>query len=157
MEKQAFFVSQGGYDTHTNQLAVQNTLYADLANALVAFSSAMKALNLNQNVTAFTMSDFGRTFKGNASNGSDHAWGSNHLILGAALANRKIHGHYPDLIFGGQDDASNDGRWIPSIATEEYIGAIARWYGVSASDMSAIFPNWSSWNGGGRGPVPLFG
>jgi uncharacterized protein (DUF1501 family) len=155
--KQTFFVSQGGYDTHVNQLASHNNLYGDLANALAAFYNAMKALGLQDNVTAFTMSDFGRVFKGNASNGTDHAWGSNHLVIGGALANGKVHGRYPDLTFGGPEDTSNDGRWIPSIATEEYVGAIARWYGVSAADLPYIFPNWANWNGGGRGPVPLFG
>lgn len=155
--KQTFFVSQGGYDTHTNQLAAHKNLYADLGNALAGFYNAMKALDLQDNVTAFTMSDFGRVYKGNASGGSDHAWGSNQLVVGGALANGKVHGRYPDVTFGGPEDASNDGRWIPSIATEEYVGAIARWYGVSAADLPYVFPNWGAWNGGGRGPVPLFG
>jgi uncharacterized protein (DUF1501 family) len=155
--KQTFFVSQGGYDTHTNELAVHNSLYADLAMALAGFYNAMKALGLANNVTAFTMSDFGRVFKPNSNGGTDHAWGSNHLVLGAALASRKVHGAYPDMAFGGPDDAYTDGRWIPSIAVEEYIGAIAQWYGVSAANLPYVFPNWSTWNGGGRGPVPLFG
>ena len=155
--KQTFFVSQGGYDTHTNELASHNALYGDLAMALAGFYGALKALGVQDNVTAFTMSDFGRVYKGNASGGSDHAWGSNHLVLGGALANGKVHGRYPDVTFGGNEDSSNDGRWIPSIATEEYVGAIAQWYGVSATDLPYVFPNWSTWNGGGRGPVPLFG
>ncbi len=155
--KQTFFVSQGGYDTHANQLGSHNNLYADLAMALAGFYNAMKALGLANNVTAFTMSDFGRVFKPNASGGADHAWGSNHLVLGAALASRKVHGLYPDMSFGGPDDAASDGRWIPSIAIEEYVGAIAQWYGVSSADLPYVFPNWSTWNGGGRGPVPLFG
>lgn len=154
--KQTFFVSQGGYDTHTNQLASHNTLYADLALALAAFYNAMKSLGLQDNVTAFTMSDFGRVFKGNASVGTDHAWGSNHLVVGGAVTAGKVHGRYPDMTFGGPEDSSNDGRWIPSIATEEYVGAIAQWYGISAADLPYVFPNWSTWNGGGRGPVPLF-
>ena len=154
--KQTFFVSQGGYDTHTNQLASHNGSYADLSNALAGFYNAMKALGMQDNVTAFTMSDFGRVFKGNASAGTDHAWGSNHLVVGGAVSNGKVHGRYPDLTFGGPEDSSNDGRWIPSIATEEYVGAIAQWYGVSAADLPYVFPNWSTWNGGGRGAVPLF-
>jgi uncharacterized protein (DUF1501 family) len=155
--KQTFFVSQGGYDTHVGQLATHNAIYADLANALAGFYNAMKALGLQDNVTAFTMSDFGRVFKGNSQAGTDHAWGSNHIVLGGALAKGKVHGRYPDMTFGGPEDSANDGRWIPSIATEEYIGAIAQWYGVSAADLPYIFPNWSTWNGGGRGPAPLFG
>lgn len=154
--KQTFFVSQGGYDTHAGQLAAHNTLYGDLAMALAAFYNAMKALGLANNVTAFTMSDFGRVFKPNGNAGTDHAWGSNHLVLGAGLASRKVHGRYPDLTYGGPEDAYNDGRWIPSIAVEEYVGAIAQWYGVAPADMPHVFPNWATWNGGGRGPVPLF-
>jgi uncharacterized protein (DUF1501 family) len=154
--KQTFLISQGGYDTHANQLPTHNALYSDLALALAGFYAAMKSLGLQDNVTAFTMSDFGRVFRGNASGGTDHAWGSNHLVIGGALANGKVHGRYPDLTFGGPEDASNDGRWIPSIATEEYVGAIAQWYGVSSSDLPYVFPNWTNWNGGGRGPVPLF-
>ena len=155
--KQTFFVSQGGYDTHVGQLGTHNAIYADLSNALAGFYNAMKALGLSDNVTAFTMSDFGRVFKGNSQAGTDHAWGSNHIVLGGALAKGKVHGRYPDMTFGGPEDSANDGRWIPSIATEEYIGAIAQWYGVSAADLPYIFPNWSTWNGGGRGAVPLFG
>lgn len=154
--KQTFFVSQGGYDTHANELSAHNGLYADLAMALAGFYEAMKALGLANNVTAFTMSDFGRVFKPNGNAGTDHAWGSNHLVLGAGLAAKKVHGRYPDLTYGGPEDAYNDGRWIPSIAVEEYVGAIAQWYGVSPADMPYVFPNWATWNGGGRGPVPLF-
>ena len=163
-DRQVFFASQGGYDTHngqvgggTNATGTQANLYADLAMAMAGFYAAMKALGMQDNVTLFTMSDFGRVFKGNAQNGTDHAWGGNHLVLGGALAGGKVHGRYPDMAFGGAEDISNDGRWIPSIATEEYIGAIARWSGVAEADMAYVLPNWSAWSGGGRGPVPLFG
>ena len=154
--KQAFFVSQGGYDTHTSELNAHDALYADLSNALASFYAAMKALGVRNQVTTFTMSEFGRVFKGNSQGGTDHAWGSNHLVIGGGLAKGKVHGQYPDTTFGGPDDSSNDGRWIPSIAVEEYLGAIVQWYGVSPSDLSYVFPNWATWNGGGRGAIPLF-
>jgi len=154
--RQNFLVSQGGYDTHNNELATHNTLYADLAMALAGFYNAMKALGLSNNVTAFTMSDFGRVFKPNGGAGTDHAWGSNHLVLGSALSSRKVHGRYPDMTFGGAEDSSNDGRWLPSISQEEYIGAIAQWHGVSNADMPYVFPNWSTWTSPGRGPLGLF-
>jgi uncharacterized protein (DUF1501 family) len=162
-DKQAFFVSQGGYDTHANQADAADTatgtqagLFKDLALALAGFYNAMTALGLSKNVTAFTMSDFGRVYKANAQRGSDHAWGSNHLVVGGALKPHTVHGRYPDQVLGGAEDASSDGRWIPSIAVEEYVGGIAQWYGVAPADMAYVFPNWSMWNGGGRGPVPLF-
>jgi uncharacterized protein (DUF1501 family) len=162
--KQVFFVSQGGYDTHNNQVnggataaGTQANLYSDLAFALAGFYAAMKGIGLADNVTAFTMSDFGRVYKANAQLGTDHAWGSNHLVVGGAVKAQTVHGAYPEPSLGGPDDIGSDGRWIPTIAIEEYVGAIANWWGVSSADMPYVFPNWSTWNGGGRGPVPLFG
>lgn len=162
--RQIFFASQGGYDTHSNQVdaattttGTQATLYADLALALAGFYAAMKALGLADNVTAFTMSDFGRTFRSNAQRGTDHAWGNNHLVLGGALRNRTIHGAYPDLTLAGPQDIADNGRWLPTTAVEEYIGPIAAWYGVAAADLPYVFPNWATWTSGGRGPLPLFG
>ena len=162
--RQVFFVSQGGYDNHSAQTdgaaspttGTQANLYSDLAMALAGFYGAMKALGVSSNVTAFTMSDFGRVYRGNAQNGSDHAWGSNHLVLGGGLARSQVLGAYPNPTLGGPDDINTDGRWLPSISIEEYVGSIALWHGVSSADMSYVFPNWSNWSGGGRGPVPFF-
>ena len=158
--QQVFFASQGGYDTHSGQVAAADTstglqagLFSDLANALAGFYSAMKGLGVQDEVTAFTMSDFGRVFKANAQLGTDHAWGSNHLVIGGAVKDQQVIGAYPDTTLGGQDDAIGDGRWIPTIAQEEYIGAIAQWFGVAAADMPYVFPNWATWSGGGRGPI----
>ncbi|UAK23262.1 DUF1501 domain-containing protein [Sphingomonas nostoxanthinifaciens] len=157
--RQAYFATQGSYDTHSAQGAASGTqanLLKDLALAMAGFYNAMGSLGLQQNVTAFTMSDFGRTFRGNASGGSDHAWGGNHLVVGGALKPQLIHGKYPDTTLGGADDADTVGRFIPTIAQEEYLGAIMRWHGVAATDMSYVFPNWATWNANGRGPVPMF-
>ncbi|UAK24246.1 DUF1501 domain-containing protein [Sphingomonas nostoxanthinifaciens] len=154
--RQSFFVGHGSYDTHTAQLAQQKTLLTDLGLAIAAFYNAMKGLGLSQNVTAFTMSDFGRVYAGNAQAGSDHAWGNNHLVIGGAIKPKTVHGAYPSQVMGGADDAIGDGRFIPTIATEEYLGAIAQWHGVATADMPYVFPNWATWTSNGRGPIGLF-
>jgi uncharacterized protein (DUF1501 family) len=161
--RQTFFVSQGGFDNHSGQVNGGNNdtgthanLMGDLAMALAGFYKAMKALGMQENVTAFTMSDFGRTFKGNAQNGTDHAWGSNHLVVGGNVAPGGIFGTYPDPVIGGTSDISNEGRFVPALAQEEYLGAIARWHGVADADMPYVFPNWATWSTGGRGPIGLF-
>jgi uncharacterized protein (DUF1501 family) len=161
--RQTFFVSQGGYDNHANQVTAGATatgthanLLGDLAQALAAFHRAMKALGVVENVTAFTMSDFGRTYRGNAQSGTDHAWGSNHLVLGGGLMARTVHGLYPNTTLAGPDDVSSEGRFLPGVAQEEYIGAIARWHGVADGDLSYVFPNWATWSTGGRAPLGLF-
>ena len=164
--RQTFFASQGGYDTHSNQVDAANTttgtqanLYADLAMAMAAFYQATKALGVAGGVTTFTMSDFGRTYKVNAQRGTDHAWGNNHLVMGAALKPQAVYGAYPDVTLGGSADIDGAGlgRWIPTIAIEQYIGAVAQWQGVSAADLPYVFPNWATWSTGGRAPLPLFG
>ena len=85
--------------------------------------------------------------------------GSNHLVLGGAVTDKTLYGAYPDVTLGGVQDIDGAalGRWIPTIAIEEYIGSIARWYGVAAADMTYVFPNWTTWSTNGRGPVPFFG
>lgn len=154
--RQTFLVTQGGYDTHANQVGTQTSLFTDLGYALLGFYKAMQALGLSENVTSFTMSDFGRVYKGNAQGGSDHAWGNNHLVIGGALNPKAVHGAYPSQVMGGPDDIANDGRFLPTTAQEEYLGAIARWHGVADADMPYVFPNWATWSGGGRGPLGMF-
>lgn len=157
--RQTFFASQGGYDLHANAVTGDNstgthaTLLGDLAAAMAGFHDAMTALGLPENVTAFTMSDFGRVYKGNAQRGADHAWGNNHLIMGKALKARTIHGTYPSPVLGGADDVNSDGRFLPTIAPEQYIGAIAKWHGVAEADLPYVFPNWATWS---NIALPLF-
>ncbi|WP_341207069.1 DUF1501 domain-containing protein [uncultured Sphingomonas sp.] len=162
--RQSFFVSQGGYDTHDAQVTFGNVvagthanLLGDLALALSAFYNAMEALGLQDNVTAFTMSDFGRTYRGNAQLGCDHAWGNNHLVIGGGVTSGGVFGRYPDPTLGGADDVSNEGRFLPTTAQEEYLGAILKWHGVSDADMPYVVPNWATWSTNGRGPIGLYG
>lgn len=162
--RQSFFVSQGGYDTHDQQVTFGNVvtgthanLLGDLALALAAFYKAMEALGLQDNVTAFTMSDFGRTYRGNAQLGSHHAWGNNHLVIGGGVTPSGVFGRYPDPTLGGADDVSNEGRFLPTMSQEEYLGAILKWHGVSDADMPYVVPNWATWSTNGRGPIGLYG
>ncbi|PZQ61720.1 MAG: hypothetical protein DI544_03560 [Sphingomonas taxi] len=161
--RQSFFVSQGGYDTHDNQVVYGNiatgthaTLLGDLALALRAFYNAMEGLGLAENVTTFTMSDFGRTYRGNAQLGSDHAWGNNHLVIGGGVTPKGVFGRYPDPTLGGADDISNEGRFVPTMAQEEYLGAILKWHGVADGDLPYVVPNWGTWSSNGRGPIALY-
>lgn len=147
---QAFMVSQCGYDTHADQTdendvckGRQAKLYADLARGLAAFHAAMAALGLAGNVTAFTMSEFGRSYKANWDGGTEHGWGNNHLVTGAAVT-EALRGAYPVPVLGGPDDVVGDGRWLPSTSIEQYLAPIARWYGVK--NLAQVFSNWNTWS-----------
>lgn len=139
--RQIFFCSQGGYDTHSGQLNQQVLLYNNLANALVAFDKATAALNVQNNVTAFTESDFGRTFQPNGNAGTDHGWGSHSFILGGAVHGGAMYGTYPELALGGPDDSGTRGTWVPSTSEDQYLGALAKWFGLGQNDMDYVFPN----------------
>lgn len=139
--RQVFFVSLGGFDTHTNQRAEQDRLLTELATALKAFDDAMQALGVGPQVTAFTMSDFARTLKVNNSAGTDHGWGNHQLVLGGAVRGRQMYGSYPQLVLGGADDATREGRWIPSTSFDQVVATLARWFGTDDSALAAIAPN----------------
>ncbi len=166
MKRQVFFVQVGGYDTHTGQtsnagsttandakviIGSQASLFAELSQGLSAFQTAMGGLGaqyadpaFEQRVTAFTASDFGRTFPSNFL-GSDHGWGSHHLVLGGAVKGRNTYGKWPTLAVGGPDDTST-GRWIPTTAVDQFAGTMAKWFGVSPGMLPTVFPNLGRFN-----------
>ena len=147
MKRQIFFCQVGGYDTHTNQtegagkttLGSHANLLSEISQCMLVFQRAMEQLSLSDNVTAFTSSDFGRTFPSNGQ-GSDHGWGSHHLILGGAVNGGQTYGKFPTLAVNGPDDTST-GRWIPTTACDQYFATLASWFGVDKSNLATVFPN----------------
>lgn len=140
--EQVFFVETHGFDTHNNQLAVQGPLLADLSSALAGFHHAMVGLGQANNVVAFTLSDFARTLKPASGGGTDHAWGSHHLVVGGAGAVvRGAYGTMPTLVLGGPSDVSGEGRWLPTTALDQYAATLAAWLGASPAALASAFPN----------------
>lgn len=139
--RQVFFVQTGGFDTHSDQINAHNSLYADISTAMNAFYQATIELGVQQQVTAFTLSDFGRTLQPDSNAGTDHAWGSHHIIMGGAVQGGDLYGKFPTLALGGPDDATSEGRWIPTTSLDQYGAALASWFGVSDADMATVFPN----------------
>lgn len=148
MKRQIFFTQIGGFDTHSAEITGQGNLMTQLSQAMNAFYAATVELGVQDNVTTFTMSDFGRTFQpaGSGVNqvGTDHAWGNHQLILGGSVLGHTFYGTYPTLRLGGPDDtdggSSPRGRWIPTTSVEQYAATLARWYGLPAADLPAVFP-----------------
>jgi uncharacterized protein (DUF1501 family) len=141
MSRQIFFCSLGGFDTHAGELEAHNTLYPQLSPALAAFYDATQELGVAQNVTTFTESDFSRTFQPTTTDGSDHAWGSHHLVLGGAVQGGQIVGTFPTFELGGPDDTDVRGRWIPTTSIDQYGATLCSWFGIPGSALATVFPN----------------
>ncbi len=147
LKRQIFFCEVGGYDLHSNQtpgtgsttIGSHANLLAELSQSLLVFQRAMEQLGLSNSVTSFTASDFGRTFPSNGQ-GSDHGWGSHHMIMGGAVKGQMTYGAFPTLTVGGPDDTST-GRWIPTTAIDQYFATLATWFGVDNNNLATVFPN----------------
>jgi uncharacterized protein (DUF1501 family) len=152
-QRQVFLASLGSFDTHTNELDTQQTLYSQLDPALAAFHGAMSAIGAGSNVTSFTLSDFSRTLGPNTGGGSDHAWGSHHLVIGGAVHGGQLYGAMPTLALGGPDDEGAQGRWIPTIAVDQYAATLASWFGADAAALQSVLPNIAAFSPGNLGFV----
>ncbi len=136
--RQIFFCGYGSFDTHGDQATEQPPLLQQLSQGLNAFYNATVELNVANSVTAFTMSDFGRSrFNGR---GTDHGWGSHHFVVGGGVNGKRIFGQFPDQTLGSNDD-SGDGRWIPTTASDQLASTLALWFGLQSSNLSGVLPN----------------
>ncbi|RYD54605.1 MAG: DUF1501 domain-containing protein [Verrucomicrobiaceae bacterium] len=169
MKRQTFFTQVGGYDTHADQVhdtgpgsgshtGFHADLLKEMSDAVYAFQRALEWLATNNptvhagisdKVVSFTASDFGRTFRSNGF-GSDHGWGGHHWVIGGsggttgAVKGRWTYGNMPNQYIaggGGSSDDSGHGRWIPTISVDEYSATLAKWFGVSNSNLDVVFPN----------------
>jgi uncharacterized protein (DUF1501 family) len=151
-KRQVFFVSAGGYDLHDNLVADQAKNMTILNNALNAFYQTTVNLGVADKVTAFTASDFGRTLTSNG-DGSDHGWGSHHLVVGGAVNGKEFYGVAPPV--SNTDTTSPNDQWhvgqgrlLPTTSVDQYAGTLATWFGVNpnsvngaVSELDSILPN----------------
>lgn len=144
VRRQIFFCDMQGFDTHGEQPTTHATLLRELSQAMKAFYDATVELGVANNVTSFTQSDFGRTYKTNGK-GSDHGWGNHQFVMGGAVKGGTIYGQIPVHQINGPNDTS-DGRWIPTIASDEYASTLALWFGVAPSELPNVLPNINRFN-----------
>ena len=145
-QTQVFYVDIGNFDTHQDQLDMQQTLLSQLDDAVGAFYSATVALGLAKNVTTFTMSDFSRTYIPNTTGGTDHAWGNHHFVIGGSVKPQTVVGRLPALnpVSDGPVgplDVGTEGRWLPELSVDQYAATLANWVGLSHAQILDVVPN----------------
>ncbi len=140
MSRQIFYVSAGNYDSHNNQVDDQQSNLGQLSQALKAFHDATVELAIDQSVTAFTASDFGRSLGVNV-DGTDHGWGGHHFVVGGAVRGQRFYGSMPSLRDTANPDDTGFGQIIPTTAVDQYAATLAAWFGLSNSEIADIFPS----------------
>jgi uncharacterized protein (DUF1501 family) len=169
LKRQVFFVTTGGYDTHNDEIKSHADILPLLSKSLAGFYNALNSKGLANAATAFTCSDFGRTMTAN-NGGTDHGWGSHHLVVGGAVKGKKFYGNgagipaaqasstyglvmpslkNPSTPWGVPSPNKNDsgdgyGRVIPTTSVDQYAATLAAWFGINASDIHLLFPNLSN-------------
>jgi uncharacterized protein (DUF1501 family) len=159
-KRQTFFITVGGYDNHRNMMTLHPELMGNLNTSIGNFWNNVGDAT-KPSVTLFTASDFGRTLSGNG-NGTDHAWGGNHFVLGGAVRGTQVFGTYPTFdasVISSTYDVGQ-GRLIPSYSVEEYVYPVLKWFGLSDDDLfGAVFPGYATrfGSGGIRTTYALYG
>ncbi len=167
VNRQVFYVQIGGFDHHTDELTGQVNLFGQMSQAMRSFYDEMVAQGVENDVTTFTLSDFGRTLTPSgtgAAVGTDHAWGNHAFVMGGSVLGGDFYGslrpdgaggdYYPTLTVGGPDDTTNAGtsargRWIPTTSVDQYAAVLAKWFGLpqDTPTLNAVFPNLANFPG----------
>lgn len=151
MSRQVFFVGLSGFDTHDTQQQRHTRLMAQLAHGMAYFDRVTNEMAVDDFVTTFTASDFGRTFAANG-DGCDHGWGGHHMVMGGAVKGGDIYGKLP--VYGLSDgrggfnsaDQLAGGMLLPTTSVDAYAATLGKWFGLSDSELLTVLPGLSGWN-----------
>jgi uncharacterized protein (DUF1501 family) len=155
--RQVIFVRLNGFDTHNNQASEHTELLAQLDHGMAYFDATLRVMGMQDQVTLFTASEFGRSFTCN-DDGTDHGWGGHHFVLGGAVRGGKVVGRYPNLgfknandnRFDSSDDQVANGALLPALAVEQLAAEFGQWMGLSYAQCQELmprlgrFPRWQS-------------
>jgi uncharacterized protein (DUF1501 family) len=142
--RQVFFCGLGGFDTHSGQDYQQWVLLQEVSQALKAFYDATVEMGIANQVTAFTLSDFGRSLQPSGT-GTDHGWGSHYLVLGGAVNGQQIYGSFPIFDqtapnYNPNAFVDNRGVLLPSTSLAQYGATLAKWFGATNAQLQSMFP-----------------
>ena len=120
-------LTHNGFDTHSNQLAVQGNLLGVLAEGIEALKSALTELNRWNTTLIMTYAEFGRRPQENQSGGTDHGTANVHFLTGGRVRGG-LYGQVPRLDrLDGNGNLSFDVDFRSLYAT-----VLERWWSIDS-------------------------
>merc|ERR1712232_17218 len=144
-ERDFFFVSLGGFDSHSEVMEALEIKFEEINNALRDFVAELEAQNVFDSTVLVTASDFGRSLTSNGA-GTDHAWAGNYFVLGGGVNGGRVLNDFPASLLEGNEQDAGRGRLIPKYPWESMMVPIAEWMGVQESRFGDAFPNLANFN-----------
>ncbi len=141
LKTKIYVVSQGGYDTHANQVVADDTvngshtdLLTTLGDAIQTFQKDLIKLKIDNRVVGMTFSEFGRRIKANDSYGTDHGTAAPLFVFGSCV-NSKIFGKNPEISGTVTDD---EGVAMQYDFRSVYASLLMDWFQTSKADIKKV-------------------
>jgi uncharacterized protein (DUF1501 family) len=139
------FAESGGWDTHTNEVALNQPNGGQLGNLLRDWGSAIAALATDlgkrmDDVVILTMSEFGRTARENGSRGTDHGHGNAMFVIGNSVKGGNVYGDWKGL----KDDQLNEGRDLAVTTDFRDVFAEVSYKHLGNKNLDKLFPGYST-------------
>ena len=156
LKTKVYFISLGGFDTHSgqvqsgggtnNNLGNHATLLGRLSAGVKAFQDDLQLRGIEDKVVGFTFSEFGRRANSNASTGTDHGVAAPMFVFGSSLKRQTV-GRNPNI--GGYSNLPNDlngttGNQDLKMQIDFrriYWDILTDWFGRSKADATSLFLN----------------
>ncbi|MBK8079226.1 MAG: DUF1501 domain-containing protein [Saprospiraceae bacterium] len=152
LQTKIYIVQLGGFDTHDNQVVIDETttgLHSDLlkqlSDAICAFQDDLNLLSVNDRVIRMTYSEFGRRIRSNGAYGTDHGTAAPLFLFGSCIENQ-ILGDHPEI-----DTQVGIDEGVPmQYDFRDIYGTILKdWLGLQENDVfDVLYPDFQA--------LPLF-
>lgn len=129
MPSKVYYLSRGGFDTHTNQAGAHAQLLKEVGDALLEFDRELENTGQNRRVVVMVYSEFGRRVKENASGGTDHGVAAPLFVMGGPVKGGfygKRPGMAPDQLIKGDLAHTTDYRSVYATLLEKHMGIDAK-------------------------------
>ncbi len=150
LKTKVYFLSIGGFDTHSaqvqsgggtnNNLGGHATLLGKLSAGIKAFQDDLQVRGIQDKVAGFTFSEFGRRANSNSSAGTDHGVAAPMFVFGSSIK-RQFVGRNPNLVTDLNGTPGNQDLKMQIDFRRIYWDILTDWFGRSKTEATSLFLN----------------